>query len=178
MTQQSVSPDIIRDKFSKAMLLMYQHRLIAGVVSFEGPHINHLTPGTLDIDAVQKRMPHYQITAKEAIEGPPHRLVPILLRQTRFKALSEKITFTDSSAGVHTARFGEIEPRGLALTPEGRVLYDRLLQQAGGKIVNFCSLIAENIIAAVKNIAARSDFDIKQFHAGPLYWHNQFRRQQ
>ncbi|RML42707.1 hypothetical protein APX70_07191, partial [Pseudomonas syringae pv. maculicola] len=30
-----------------------QHRLIADVVAFRGPHINHLTPRTLDIDAVQ-----------------------------------------------------------------------------------------------------------------------------
>lgn len=29
------------------------HRLIADVVSFKGPHINHLTPRTLDIDRVQ-----------------------------------------------------------------------------------------------------------------------------
>ncbi|MEW9808815.1 DUF1338 family protein, partial [Mesorhizobium sp. ZMM04-5] len=40
-------------------LAMYQrlhsaHRLIADVVSFNGPHINHLTPRTLDIDAVQE----------------------------------------------------------------------------------------------------------------------------
>jgi len=28
------------------------HRLIADVVCFKGPHINHLTPRTLDIDAV------------------------------------------------------------------------------------------------------------------------------
>ena len=33
------------------------HRLIADVVSFKGPHINHLTPRTLDIDKVQARMP-------------------------------------------------------------------------------------------------------------------------
>jgi uncharacterized glyoxalase superfamily metalloenzyme YdcJ len=32
---------------------------------------------------------------------------------------------------VHTARFGEIEQRGAALTPKGRALYDRLLAQAG-----------------------------------------------
>jgi hypothetical protein len=36
------------------------HRLIADVVSFKGPHINHLTPRTLDIDAVQARMPDYK----------------------------------------------------------------------------------------------------------------------
>ena len=33
------------------------HRLIADVVCFKGPHINHLTPRTLDIDAVQAQMP-------------------------------------------------------------------------------------------------------------------------
>ena len=32
------------------------HRLIADVVSFRGPHINHLTPRTLDIDAAQAAM--------------------------------------------------------------------------------------------------------------------------
>jgi uncharacterized glyoxalase superfamily metalloenzyme YdcJ len=33
------------------------HSLVADVVAFRGPHINHLTPRTLDIDAVQARMP-------------------------------------------------------------------------------------------------------------------------
>ncbi|SUB16695.1 Uncharacterized protein conserved in bacteria [Pantoea agglomerans] len=33
--------------------------------------------------------------------------------------------------GTHTARFGEIEQRGVALTPQGRALYDRLLSEAG-----------------------------------------------
>lgn len=108
--------------------LLNHHRLIADVVSFKGPHINHLTPRTLDIDRVQACMPDYHITPKEVIEGPPRRQVPILLRQTSFKALSETITFTDAAAGKHTARFGEIEQRGLALTPAGRALYDRLLQ--------------------------------------------------
>ncbi len=110
--------------------LLEHHRLIADVVSFKGPHINHLTPRTLDIDRVQKIMPEYGITPKEVIEGPPLRQVPILLRQTSFKALSEHITFTDSAEGKHTARFGEIEQRGLALTPKGRALYDKLLLEA------------------------------------------------
>jgi len=34
-----------------------EHRLIADVVCFRGPHINHLTPRTLDIDEAQRRMP-------------------------------------------------------------------------------------------------------------------------
>jgi len=33
----------------------------------------------------------------------------------------------DSGSGTHTARFGEIEQRGIALTPKGFALYDRLL---------------------------------------------------
>jgi uncharacterized glyoxalase superfamily metalloenzyme YdcJ len=33
------------------------HALVADIVAFKGPHINHLTPRTLDIDSVQARMP-------------------------------------------------------------------------------------------------------------------------
>ena len=40
------------------------HRLIADVVCFAGPHINHLTPRTLDIDALQAAMPGRGIPAK------------------------------------------------------------------------------------------------------------------
>ncbi|MGB3393004.1 MAG: VOC family protein [Stenotrophomonas sp.] len=109
------------------------HRLVADVVSFRGPHINHLTPRTLDIDAAQAAMHARGIAAKAVIEGPPRRACPILLRQTSFKALEELVHFpsgTDNAAGTHTARFGEIEQRGLALTPKGRALYDTLLAQA------------------------------------------------
>ncbi len=106
-----------------------QHRLIADVVAFKGPHINHLTPRTLDIDQVQAAMPGKGITPKAVIEGPPRRQCPILLRQTSFKALDEAIAFTDAQ-GSHSARFGEIEQRGVALTPKGRALYDQLLNAA------------------------------------------------
>jgi len=109
------------------------HRLIADVVSFRGPHINHLTPRTLDIDAAQAAMLTRGIDAKAVVEGPPPRRCPILLRQTSFKALQETVHFPAgdaADAGTHTARFGEIEQRGLALTPKGRALYDQLLAQA------------------------------------------------
>ena len=107
------------------------HRLIADVVSFRGPHINHLTPRTLDIDAAQDAMIAAGIDAKAVIEGPPRRACPILLRQTSFKALNEPVRFAgDGGVGSHTARFGEIEQRGLALTPKGRALYDQALEQA------------------------------------------------
>jgi uncharacterized glyoxalase superfamily metalloenzyme YdcJ len=114
------------------------HRLIADVVSFNGPHINHLTPRTLDIDAVQAEMPRRGITPKAVIEGPPPRACPILLRQTSFKALEEPIVFqvdgNGESAGTHTARFGEIEQRGVALTPAGRKLYDDLLASVRAEV--------------------------------------------
>lgn len=107
------------------------HRLVADVVSFRGPHINHLTPRTLDIDVVQAEMPKRGIIPKAVIEGPPRRKCPILLRQTSFKALDEQIEFKAGDGGLvqgtHTARFGEIEQRGIALTPKGRALYDELL---------------------------------------------------
>jgi uncharacterized glyoxalase superfamily metalloenzyme YdcJ len=104
------------------------HRLVADVVSFKGPHINHLTPRTLDIDAAQAEMPRRGIAAKEVVEGPPRRKHAILLRQTSFKALEEPIVFAEDGAdGSHTARFGEIEQRGMALTRAGRALYDQLL---------------------------------------------------
>jgi uncharacterized glyoxalase superfamily metalloenzyme YdcJ len=111
--------------------LSQQHRLIADVVCFRGCHINHLTPRTLDIDRVQSLMPSRGIDPKTLIEGPPQRKVPILLRQTSFKALEEAVHFNDGTPGTHTARFGEIEQRGAALTPKGRELYDRLLAEAG-----------------------------------------------
>ncbi|ELP1873964.1 TPA: VOC family protein [Escherichia coli] len=108
-----------------------EHRLIADVVCFPGCHINHLTPRTLDIDRVQSMMPECGIEPKILIEGPPRREVPILLRQTSFKALEEKVLFAGQKQGTHTARFGEIEQRGVALTPKGRQLYDDLLRNAG-----------------------------------------------
>jgi len=113
------------------LALHNEHRLIADVVCFPGCHINHLTPRTLDIDQVQSLMPEYGIEPKVLIEGPPRREVPVLLRQTSFKALEEAVSFTGREEGTHTARFGEIEQRGVALTPKGRALYDRLLAEAG-----------------------------------------------
>lgn len=110
------------------------HGLVADVVSFYGPHINHLTPRTLDIDLTQQAMIDRGLEVKATIEGPPCRPIPILLRQTSFKALAEKITFLDDVESVHTARFGEIEQRGAALTKKGRDLYDKLLCSIDQKI--------------------------------------------
>ncbi|KAH7136957.1 hypothetical protein B0J13DRAFT_677722 [Dactylonectria estremocensis] len=111
--------------------LRAQHPLMADVVCFKGPHINHLTPRVLDIEAAQIDMLRYGLDTNDAIEGPPLRTCPILLRQTSFLALDEAIAFSDGeeTGGSHKARFGEIEQRGMALTPKGRQLYDDLINE-------------------------------------------------
>ncbi|OCX65971.1 DUF1338 domain-containing protein [Thioclava sp. SK-1] len=155
------------------------HRLIADVVSFAGPHINHLTPRTLDIDAVQRMMPERGITPKAVIEGPPKRSVDILLRQTSFKALEETIVFKGAAqSGTHTARFGEIEQRGVALKPAGRALYDRCLAQtrataavgAKGENADQYRATLEQIFAPMADDLLqmwREDLAFVHFRAGP-----------
>ena len=155
--------------------LSAQHRLIADVVAFHGPHINHLTPRTLDIDAVQGSMPKKGITPKAVVEGPPRRNCPILLRQTSFKALEEAITFVGqpaNEAGSHSARFGEIEQRGAALTPKGRELYDQLLNEARdalgefpneGNAVRYADLLGQTFKAFPDSYAQMRAQDLAYF---------------
>jgi len=112
------------------------HRLVADIVCFRGPHINHLTPHSLDIDRVQQSMPEAGFDAKKIVEGPPLREHPILLRQTSFNALEEEVRFSDGIDGSHRARFGEIEQRGMALTRRGRALYDELLAEVRSQAPN------------------------------------------
>lgn len=157
-----------------------QHRLIADVVAFKGPHINHLTPRTLDIDRVQLAMPERGITPKAVIEGPPPRNCPILLRQTSFKALEEDVAFIEHDghevAGHHTARFGEIEQRGIALTPKGRALYDRLLQATNDALqapatennaAQYNQLLAEHFQAFPDDYAALREQSLAWFRYFP-----------
>ena len=106
------------------------HPLLADICCFAGPHINHLAAPTLDIDAVQRGLRSEGFAPKDVIEGPPRRRCPILLRQTSFKALAEPIEFPNGGEDLHSARFGEVEQRGAALTDKGRTLYDHLLAAA------------------------------------------------
>ncbi len=99
---------------------------IAGVGS---THVNHLTPRVLDIDDLYRRMTERGITMLDAIQGPPRTDGPaVLLRQTSFRALDEPRLFRGRggalSRGCVRVRFGEVEARGLALTPRGRERYD------------------------------------------------------
>ncbi|MFE7406240.1 2-oxoadipate dioxygenase/decarboxylase family protein [Isoptericola sp. NPDC057559] len=104
---------------------------IGGVAS---THINHLTPRVLDIDDLYARMEARGITMIDAIQGPPLWEGPdVLLRQTSFRALAEPRTFrTPDGLVVQDSlrvRFGEVEARGIALTPQGRARYDAAIVQ-------------------------------------------------
>ena len=157
--------------------LLAQHRLIADVVAFKGPHINHLTPRTLDIDEVQTSMEARNIPPKDNIEGPPTRKCPILLRQTSFKALTEKVTFKDEvgngKIGEHKARFGEIEQRGVAVTQKGLDLYNLLLNKTrkaiGGSptaenAVEYNQLLKENFKVFPDNYNELQSEQLAYFH--------------
>lgn len=97
-----------------------------------GTHINHLTPRVLDIDELYARMQALGITMIDRIQGPPRWDGPlVLLRQTSFRALDEVRAMRLPDGRVIErplrVRFGEVEARGVALTPEGRRRYDELL---------------------------------------------------
>jgi uncharacterized glyoxalase superfamily metalloenzyme YdcJ len=155
-------------------ILKAEHPLIADIVSFPSSHINHLTPRTIDIDLVQQLMLDHGTPAKERIEGPPKRSCPILLRQTSFKALEETVYFRDASdafiKGSHTARFGEVEQRGYALTREGRQLYDRILNRVNAEAAkqgitgaNYDKLLAEHFEAFPDTLSALHDKNLAYF---------------
>ncbi len=104
---------------------------IGGVAS---THINHLTPRVLDIDDLYERMEAGGITMIDDIQGPPRWEGPdVLLRQTSFRALAEPRAFRMPDGSVETSslrvRFGEVEARGIALSPEGRGIYDRAVAE-------------------------------------------------
>lgn len=124
------------------------HPLIADIVCFKGPHINHLTPRVVDIDTAHADMKEFGLEAKDIIEGPPSLQHDILLRQTSFLALEEVITFPGGAetAGRHRARFGEIEQRGMALTPKGRLLYDQMMTTAQHLLAEKPELPHESIL--------------------------------
>lgn len=74
------------------------HPILADVAAFATPHINHLTPRTLDITAAQRAMRAAGMRVKAHIEGPPARACPVLLRQTSFLAVEESIAFADPAS--------------------------------------------------------------------------------
>lgn len=109
---------------------------IGGVTS---THINHLTPRVLDIDDLYESMEARGITMIDEVQGPPAWEGPdVLLRQTSFRALSEDrmFRFEDGTEGPGElrVRFGEVEQRGIALTPKGRDLYDTMVAETDRRL--------------------------------------------
>ena len=97
-------------------------------------HINHLTPRVLDIDDLYASMQARGVQMIDQIQGPPRWHGPdVLLRQTSFRALAEPRAFREENGNIGQGklrvRFGEVEARGIALTPGGRDLYDRLVAE-------------------------------------------------
>ena len=104
----------------------------ADIGGVQSTHINHLTPRVLDIDDLYSRMSAHGIAMIDAVQGPPRWNGPeVLLRQTSFRALAEPRLFREADGtvapGALRVRFGEVEARGIALTPAGRVRYDRAM---------------------------------------------------
>jgi uncharacterized glyoxalase superfamily metalloenzyme YdcJ len=104
-------------------------------------HLNHLTPRVLDIDDLYASMQARGVEMIDEIQGPPRWDGPaVLLRQTSFRALAEPRTFRDAdgtlSQGALRVRFGEVEARGIALTPAGRDRFDALVAEVDRRLAD------------------------------------------
>lgn len=121
---------------------------IGGVTS---THINHLTPRVLDIDALYRRMSDLGVAMIDEIQGPPAWAGPdVLLRQTSFKALAERRRFREADGsvvdGTLSVRFGEVEQRGIALTPAGRDRYDKALAEVDARCPEGADAATRNVV--------------------------------
>jgi uncharacterized glyoxalase superfamily metalloenzyme YdcJ len=128
---------------------------IGGVAS---THVNHLTPRVLDIDDLYRSMQVRGIEMIDKIQGPPRWDGPdVLLRQTSFRALAEPRSFREPDGqvtrGSLRVRFGEVEARGIALTPAGRDRYDLVVRLADERAAG--RLSAAETGAAVREVWAR-----------------------
>ncbi|GGV28936.1 hypothetical protein GCM10010277_11430 [Streptomyces longisporoflavus] len=152
----------------------------ADIGGVRSTHINHLTPRVLDIDELYRRMTDRGIEMIDTIQGPPGWQGPdLLLRQTSFRALAEpraqRRPDGSITRGALRVRFGEVEARGIALTPAGRALYDRLLtlvddeaarHPAADRTELARTLWATHVPATERELAAR-DLAYFTYHAAP-----------
>ena len=132
------SDPVDRDWYSTLEAISAVAADIGGVGS---THLNHLTPRVLDIDALYQRMTDRGVAMIDEIQGPPRWDGPdVLLRQTSFRALAEPRRFRAADGSVSTGdlrvRFGEVEARGVALTPAGRALYDAALVEIDQRVAD------------------------------------------
>lgn len=143
-------------------------------------HINHLTPRVLDIDDLYRRMSARGIAMISEIQGPPGWEGPdVLLRQTSFRALSEQRLFREPDGQVRPGelrvRFGEVEQRGIALTPAGRDLYDAMVAEADARLasapgrtrVEVAAEVWRERLPATEDELARRGLGYFRFRPGP-----------
>ncbi len=129
-----------RDAGEHYLRLHFRHLTSADIRGF-GPKRNDARTMMAVLDHLQGRIERDEFGFagvehngfKDSTEGPSAD-TPVLLRQDAYRALTEAVVFTEADAAVvnagHTARFGEIEQRFFAPTPEGRALYDECLEAA------------------------------------------------
>lgn len=131
---------LLRDADAHSMALQFKHLTSDEIASYKPGKVNAgEIAGAINALVGRLTRPDLQLSKlkhsgfKDSTEGPPNG-VPVLLRQDAYKALTEPVTFRNRDATtietVHTARFGEIEQRFYATTPEGRALYDECLRDA------------------------------------------------
>jgi uncharacterized glyoxalase superfamily metalloenzyme YdcJ len=90
----------------------------------------------------------------DEIQGPPRWHGPdVLLRQTSFRALAEPRTFREPNGDIRQGelrvRFGEVEARGIALTPRGRRLYDELVGEVDQRLAQASGRTRQEVAADV-----------------------------
>lgn len=126
----------------------------ADIGGVRSTHINHLTPRVLDIDELYRRMSARGIAMIDAIQGPPKWAGPdVLLRQTSFRALAEERLFREPDGtvapGSLRVRFGEVEARGVALTPAGRERYDAMVAEVDRRLAAAPGASRQDVAATV-----------------------------
>jgi uncharacterized glyoxalase superfamily metalloenzyme YdcJ len=117
-------------------------------------HINHLTPRVLDIDDLYQSMQARGVPMIDEIQGPPRWDGPdVLLRQTSFRALAEPRAFREVNGevtrGELRVRFGEVEQRGIALTPAGRDLYEHMVAEVDRTLLAASARSRQGVAAEV-----------------------------
>ncbi|MEM9373480.1 MAG: DUF1338 family protein, partial [Planctomycetota bacterium] len=137
-----------------AMALLFRHLSADRIASFDPGEVS-AEDADAAVDALVARLSEPDLRLggldhsgfKDYTEGPATG-VPVLLRQDAYKALTEPVTFRNLDGStvetVHTARFGEIEQRFYATTPEGRALYDECLRTADANKAQHPSMVADD----------------------------------
>ena len=101
-------------------------------------HINHLTPRVLDIDelygadAVARHRDDRRDPGAAALGGPGRAAAADVVPRAR-RGPGVPVPRRAVRTGALRVRFGEVEQRGIALTPRGRALYDRMVAEVDAR---------------------------------------------